>query len=328
MSTKFGIGRATAPNGGTVPVLVVNEQSLAFTDIAAVERYSTMAQVIADWDAVLDHLRPVAVEVAAGGHAGRLRPLAEAGLVSPLDPPQIFCTGANYRRHVAEIIVDRFSGDELATGASRDALLKKAYAMMDERARSGVAYIFTRILSSCAGPFDDLRLPSFAKQPDWEAELAVVFKTGGENISREAAMDHIAGYMVVNDITSRDQIFTADPGQLGADWLHAKHSPGFFPMGPMIVPREFIADPHDLGITLKLNGKLMQDERTNDMIFDIPRQIETLSGYARILPGDVLATGSPAGNGTHYNRYLQPGDVMEVSVEGLGTQRTHCVATG
>lgn len=97
-------------------------------------------------------------------------------------------------------------------------------------------------------------------------------------------------------------------------------------MGPVLVPAQFVPDPHNLQITLKLNGKTMQDAKTNDMIFDIPRQIEELSSYARIITGDVLATGSPSGNGTHYNRYLEDGDVMEVTVEGLGPHVTRCVA--
>lgn len=99
--------------------------------------------------------------------------------------------------------------------------------------------------------------------------------------------------MVVNDITNRDQIFTADPKDLGADWLHAKHSPGFFQMGPMIVPAKFVANPHDLRITLKLNGETMQNEKTDDMIFDIPRQVETLSKFARIMTAMFWPPAAP-----------------------------------
>ncbi|HWU60961.1 MAG TPA: fumarylacetoacetate hydrolase family protein [Ensifer sp.] len=326
MNTKFGFVRVGEPKGHSSVGIVVQDRCLRFSDVATLSRWSNMENVIESWDQVVAAAMPVANQLADGSFDDRAIAVSEARLLAPIDPPQIFCTGANYRTHVAEIIVDRFSEEELAAGASREALFEKALAMMDERARTGMPYIFTRILSTCAGPFDDLRLPTYTRQPDWEAELAVVFKSGGLDITRADAMNHVAGYMVVNDVTNRDLIFTADPKSLGSDWLHAKNNPGYFPMGPMIVPKEFVQDPHNLAITLKLNGKVMQDARTSDMIFDIPRQIEVLSTYARIMPGDVLATGSPAGNGTHYDRYLQPGDVMEVSVEGLGGQRTRCVA--
>jgi len=323
---KFGYVRVDQGDDAPALALQVDDVVVRFADVPKLASCTSMSSLLANWDVLFQQAAEVADQIANGGIASRCILAEKARLRAPIDPPQIFCTGANYRRHVAEIIVDRFSDEELSQGKTREELLENAYAMMDDRVKNGLPYIFTRIASSCAGPFDDLRLAPFSEQPDWEAELGLVFKTGGLNIAYADAMDHVAGFLVVNDITNRDQIFTADPKALGSDWLHAKNSPGYFPIGPMLVPKEFVPDPHDLAIQLRLNGKLMQDERSSDMIFDIPRQIEVLSTYARIMPGDVLATGSPAGNGTHYNRYLRPGDVMEVSVEGLGTQRTRCVA--
>lgn len=321
--TRFGVMTAVVAEDARTPGLCVGDRFVACAGIVGLDSIETVDAILSQWDTVMPLMQNAADRVAAGELDSVA--LADVRVAMPHTPPQVFCTGANYHRHVVEIIVDRFS--ERMEGKSRAEIRAQAEAMMAERARSGQPYIFTRIRSSYAGPFDDLCLPAYAKQPDWEAELGVVFKKGGLNIPRKSAMEHVAGYLVVNDITSRDQIFTADPKELGTDWLHAKNSPGFFPMGPMIVPKDFIPNPHDLRIVLKLNGQMMQDERTSDMIFDIPRQIEVLSKYARILPGDVLATGSPAGNGTHYGRYLTPGDVMEVSVEGLGEQRINCVAS-
>lgn len=324
MSNKFGLVSISDSKGRPAAAICVGEQVLACALVPSLAAYPTIDAILADWDAAMPRFQAVADDIAAGNHTTVDQNTAD--LLQPHQPAQVFCTGANYHRHVVEIIIDRFSDRFREDGKTDEEIRDHVENMMVERAKTGMPYIFTRIASSYAGPFADMTLHPKATQPDWEAELAVVFKRGGSDISRDNAMDHVAGYMVVNDVTNRDQIFTADPKDLGADWLHAKHSPGYFPMGPMIVPAQFVDDPHNLLITLKLNGETMQNERTSDMIFDIPRQIEVLSSYARIMTGDVLATGSPSGNGTHYNRYLQDGDIMEASVEGLGTQKIRCTA--
>ncbi|NLR97367.1 fumarylacetoacetate hydrolase family protein [Rhizobium sp. P38BS-XIX] len=324
MQTKFGL-MTIETQQGIETAIWVDGQVVPFSTFRALEAYKSLDDVLSAWDAAMEPLQRAAGEVAEGRCAHQVLDPDAIAIRAPHTPKQVFCTGANYRQHVVDIVTHRFADRYSKEGLSDDEIRAKIQDMMDERARSGTPYIFTRIQSSYAGPFDDITLPPFAEQPDWEAELALVFKRGGQNIDRRNAMDHVAGYLVVNDITSRDQIFTADPKDLGADWLHAKNSPGFFPMGPMIVPAQFVEDPHNLKIELKLNGKIMQDARTDDMIFDIPHQIEVLSKYARIMAGDLLATGSPSGNGTSHNRYLRPGDVMEVTIEGLGTQRSCCV---
>lgn len=326
MQNKFGL--VSVSDNTAQPSAAISAQGsvLMCSQVKSLEAFSTIESILEQWDVAMPLLQAAADEIVENRYTDAVKDHGALRFHQPHTPPQVFCTGANYHRHVVEIIMDRFSDRFAAEGKSEDEIREEVETMMLNRAKNGMPYIFTRIQSSYAGPYDDLTLPSFATQPDWEAELGVVFKRGGFNISRDNAMDHIAGYLVCNDITNRDQIFTADPKDLGSDWLHAKNNPGFFPMGPMIVPAQFIEDPHNLKISLKLNGDVMQDESTADMIFDIPRQIEVLTKYARIITGDVLATGSPAGNGTHYNRYLKPGDMMEVSVEGLGTQRTKCVA--
>lgn len=138
-------------------------------------------------------------------------------------------------------------------------------------------------------------------------------------------MDCVAGYVVVNDLSTRDRIFRPDIPSIGTDWLAGKNAPTFLPLGPWITPARFVADPMELRICLSLNGKVMQDETTADMIFDIGRLIAHVSAITPLCPGDLLLTGSPAGNGAHYGRYLQGGDVMESTITGLGTQRNRCV---
>ncbi len=168
-------------------------------------------------------------------------------------------------------------------------------------------------------------LPSTGTQHDWELELGVVIGTAARNVSRVDALNHVAGYTIVNDITTRDRVFRPDMPGLGTDWLAGKNAPTFLPLGPWLVPAPFVADPMNLRITLTLNGDTMQDETTADMIFDISQLIEHVSTITPLNPGDLLLTGSPAGNGAHYGRYLQPGDIMASTITGLGAQRNGCV---
>jgi 2,4-didehydro-3-deoxy-L-rhamnonate hydrolase len=239
-------------------------------------------------------------------------------------PRQVFCAGANYRKHVIDLIVDQVGGTPADTSPEeRRAQAKK---LMDDRAAHGAPFIFSKAPSSISGAYDPVILPRHARKPDWELELGVIIGRYAHHISREQALGCIAGYTIVNDITDRDLVFRKDIGAMGADWVASKCSPSYMPMGPYLVPAEFVPDPQNLQLMLKLNGEIMQDESTADMIFGVARIIETLSAYVQLWPGDLIATGSPAGNGTHYNRFLKPGDVIEGSITGLGKQHNMCVA--
>lgn len=242
-------------------------------------------------------------------------------------PRQIFCTGANYFKHVVDMIVSMGPNAQPATAGMTQAEVR-AYAenLMHERAATGSPYIFSKVPSAVTGPYDPVILPALASQPDWELELAVVIGKPARYVRREDAAEYIAGYTIANDITSRDLIWCKEPKAMGTDWVSSKNSPTFLPLGPYLVPAAFVADPQQLQIVLKLNGEIMQDESTSDMIFDIARQIEYISSRVQLWPGDVICTGSPAGNGIHYGRFLRDGDVMEASITGLGEQRNPCVA--
>ncbi|MGH9563238.1 MAG: fumarylacetoacetate hydrolase family protein [Terracidiphilus sp.] len=241
-------------------------------------------------------------------------------------PRQVFCAGANYRKHVIDLIVDRPSGAD--AGLCQEERRAQAAKLMDERAANGAPFIFSKPPSAVTGPYDPVVLPGYATQPDWELELAVIIGKPCRHVHRDQALSYVGGYTIVNDITNRELVFRKDAGAIGADWLAAKGSPSYLPMGPYLVPAEFVPDPQNLQITFKLNGQVMQDESTADMIFDVARIVEYLSTYVQLWPGDLIATGSPAGNGTHYNRFLKPGDVLEGSITELGTQRNQCVADG
>lgn len=136
----------------------------------------------------------------------------------------------------------------------------------------------------------------------------------------------MAGYTIANDISNRELIHRKDLKAIGTDWVMGKSCPTYTPIGPYIVPASLVEDPQNLLITLKLNGEVMQNERTSDMIFPITRLIEYLSSRIQLLPGDILITGSPSGNGSHYNRFLKAGDVLEGTIENIGIQRNVCVS--
>jgi 2-keto-4-pentenoate hydratase/2-oxohepta-3-ene-1,7-dioic acid hydratase in catechol pathway len=239
-------------------------------------------------------------------------------------PRQIFCSGANYKKHVIQLHVAQTF--HLNEGLSPQERLAIGTQMMDERAARGTPFFFCKAQSTVTGPFDPIVLPHDITQPDWELELGVIIGKPARHVRREEALDYVAGYVIVNDITARDRVNRKDMKEMGMDWVASKCAPTFLPMGPYLVPAAFIEDPQKLQITLRLNGETLQDESTADMIFGVARLIETLSTFCLLQPGDLICTGSPAGNGMHYGRFLRPGDLVEGTITGLGMQRNRCAA--
>jgi 2-keto-4-pentenoate hydratase/2-oxohepta-3-ene-1,7-dioic acid hydratase in catechol pathway len=279
--------------------------------------------LLADWQAVAGRLAEWARDDAAFASGGDF---AGADVRAPYRPGQVFCTGANYKKHVVGLIM----GDPSMRTAehenhSPDELKKRVGAMMDQRANA-LPFVFLKLPSCVVGPRDDVVLPKNVEKPDWELELGVVIGKRAHHVRAEDAMDYVAGFAVVNDVTAREHIFRRDGSAIGADWLSGKCFPTFLPFGPMIVPKEQVNDPYDLKITLKVNGKTYQDESTSDMMASIERQIEYLSNRVVLEPGDLICTGSPYGNGSAFGVFLKAGDVMEGTIDGLGTQRNRCVA--
>jgi 2-keto-4-pentenoate hydratase/2-oxohepta-3-ene-1,7-dioic acid hydratase in catechol pathway len=248
-------------------------------------------------------------------------------LAAPYVPRQVFCTGANYRKHVIGLIMgDPSMRTAEHEGMSDDERRAHAERTMDQRAKAALPFCFIKLPSCVVGPNDPVVLPRNVEKPDWELELGVVIGKRARHVTPEAAMDHVAGFVVVNDVTAREHIFRRDGSAIGADWLSGKCFPTFLPFGPMVVPKQFVANPYDLNIRLAVNGKIYQDESTSDMMINIERQVAFLSDRVELMPGDVICTGSPYGNGSAFGVYLQPGDVMEGTITGLGTQRNPCVA--
>ena len=312
---RFAVGAAPPFSG-----VVVDDHAIPLTGLAAFPGVAgrSVFELLDAWDVVFPQLQHVAASDVRRLPLDTLLPLA------PWVPRQIICTGANYRKHVIELMVDQKidSGESDASDEDRRIRVAK---MMDDRIANGEPYAFAKLPSAVTGPRDPIVLGE-SRDIDWELELGVVIGRRARKVTRADALDYVAGYTIINDITSRGLVMRKDMKSIGTDWLRAKSQPTFAPLGPFIVPRQFVADPSNLRITLKLNGKVMQNESTADMIFDVSRQIEYISRYVQLGPGDVIATGSPAGNGTHWNRFLQPGDEIEASIEGLGEQRNRCVA--
>lgn len=263
-----------------------------------------------DWD-----------RLAALAGTGDARPLTDAMLTAPVEPRQVLQAGANYREHVIELVAAGLTNN---TDRSPEEARALAATMMDDRAANGEPYFFIGLPACVVGDDVPLVLPDYSQVHDWELELAVVIGREAFAVSREEAMAHVAGYTVINDITTRDLVFRKDMKEIGTDWYRAKNAPGFLPTGPYLVPAPYI-DPTDLTVRLELNGEVMQNASTRDLLFDIPALISAASQTMPLLPGDILLTGSPAGNGQHWKRFLRPGDVMTGSISGLGAQVVRCV---
>jgi len=244
----------------------------------------------------------------------------------PFRPRQIFAMSANYRKHVIELVMGDpdMRSDELASAPDDAARYAAAERIMDERADDAQPYALNKLPSALAGPFDPLPIPADMQKIDWECELAVVIGRGARHVAAADAWSHVAGFAIANDVTARDLVFRRDIKAMGTDWVSSKSQPGFLPLGPYLVPAAFV-NHRDLRIRLSVNDRVMQDESTRDMLIPIDRQIEYLSSRVQLLPGDVICTGSPAGNGSHHGVFLRSGDVMRASISGLGEQRTPCV---
>jgi 2-keto-4-pentenoate hydratase/2-oxohepta-3-ene-1,7-dioic acid hydratase in catechol pathway len=183
--------------------------------------------------------------------------------------------------------------------------------------------LFSKASSAAAGPYDDLTLPRGSSKVDWEIELGVVMAARGKFIPESRALDLVAGYVVMNDYSERSFQL-----ERGGQWFKGKSADGFAPIGPYLVTPDEVPNVQNLKMTLSVNGKTMQNGSTANMVFGVARIVSYTSHFMSLLPGDVISTGTPAGVGMGRKppRYLKPGDVVEASIEGLGTQRQRVVA--
>ena len=227
--------------------------------------------------------------------AGAAVPLSSVRLLAPIPrPPKLICVGLNYRDHAEETKME----------------IPK------------VPTIFCKFPTAVIGPGDGIVLPKSSTRPDYEAEFAFVIGRGGRHIDAAAWREHVFGYTIVNDVSARDyQMATTQ-------WLMGKTFDTFAPMGPCLATADEIADPHELDISLTLNGQVMQNSNTRNLIFRIPELVAFLSSVFTLEPGDVVSTGTPGGVGFARKPpvYLKPGDQVVIRVEGLGELRNPVAA--
>lgn len=210
-------------------------------------------------------------------------------------PSKIVCVGLNYAKHAAE----------------------SGMAVPSE------PVLFFKATSSIVGPNDSVMLPKDSQKSDWEVELAVVIGKKAAYVSKESAMDYVAGYLLHNDVSER-----AFQLEMEGQWVKGKSCDTFAPIGPFMATKSEIADPHKLNLWLKLNGETLQHSNTSDFIFDIPTVISYISRFMTLLPGDIISTGTPFGVGLGFNppKYLKVGDIMELGIDGLGISRQEVIA--
>jgi 2-keto-4-pentenoate hydratase/2-oxohepta-3-ene-1,7-dioic acid hydratase in catechol pathway len=242
-------------------------------------------------------IRALAAGEPLPGESGPRLPLSAVTLRAPLPHPRrnLFCVGRNYRAHAQEL-----AGSVFAAGAAQ---------------AEGWPIVFSKVPETVVGPFDAVRLPGrqVSEQIDYESELVVVIGKGGINIPRSRAMEHVFGYTVCNDVTARD--VQMRHGQ----WHLGKSFDTFCPLGPWIVTADELVG-RDTRVRGWVNNELRQEGNTRDMIFDIPTLIETCSRGITLVPGDMIATGTPSGVGMGMSppRWLKAGDVVRVEIDGIG----------
>ncbi|MDO6603936.1 fumarylacetoacetate hydrolase family protein [Arenibacter palladensis] len=205
-------------------------------------------------------------------------------------PSKIVCVGLNYAKHAAE---------------SGMAVPKEPV-------------LFFKATSAIVGPNDDVIIPKGSEKTDWEVELAVVIGKKASYVSEANALDHVAGYVLHNDYSER-----AFQIEREGQWVKGKSCDTFAPVGPFIATKDEIKDPNNLHLWLKLNGETVQDSSTSDFIFNVQEVVSYISQFMTLLPGDIISTGTPFGVGLGFNppKYLKPGDVVELGIEGLGSSK-------
>lgn len=278
---------ASFSHNGTRQIGQVNETSQSVRPIAGM---TDMVDLIGRFDEVSSSLNRKGTDIA----------LSEITLLAPIAEPRrnIFCVGKNYREHAKE-----FARSGFEAGAVKGAEIDEFPA------------VFTKPPSTVVGPDAKVDLHSHVTSSvDYEAELALVIGKGGRDIAAQDAYRHIFGYTIINDVTARDR------QRNHKQWFLGKSLDTFCPMGPWITTADEV-DPENLDVKCWVNSELRQNANTRDLIFDIPSLVATISAGLRLMPGDIIATGTPVGVGIGFNppKFLKAGDVVSISIGGLGT---------
>ncbi|HMI95742.1 MAG TPA: fumarylacetoacetate hydrolase family protein [Micropepsaceae bacterium] len=288
---------ANGPRAG----IIIGDSIFDAAKLLGSTSYATMLGILEDWPRTAD-----LIQTATGSRPSDGFPLAQAHLRAPvLWPSAIYCAGANYRDHAAEMAQ--------RLGRPQDP---------DPKASGGQPWHFLKAPHSVADPGASIAATGYSKKLDWEVELAAVIGRPAKNVPAERALDFVAGYTCANDLSARDlskRLEASEKSPFHFDWTGQKSFDGACPLGPWIVPADDIPDPQDLSLKLWVNDVPKQDSNTREMIFTLAEQIAQLSRGMTLYPGDVILTGTPAGVGTGRGEFLKAGDVVKIEIERIGT---------
>jgi 2,4-diketo-3-deoxy-L-fuconate hydrolase len=261
------------------------------------------------WDHALEEVRQIRERVVGSPPEEALVGLEDLELGPPVAPLKLLFAGANYGKHRTE--AQEWLGSASANGSTETQ-----------------PYIFTRLPETVIGPEAPIVKPGRYDQLDYEVELGAVIGTAGKHIAPERALDHVAAFVLVNDVSLRDLQRRSDWPEMATDWLSGKSFDSSCPVGPYLVPRECIPDYRSLRLILSVNGEVRQDEYAAEMTFSLEEQIAFVSSFLTLNPGDLISTGTPSGVafGRPDTPWLRAGDVVTTEVAELGRQRNEVVA--
>lgn len=289
--------------------VLVGETVFDAARLTGVPAYASVLGALRDWSKANRQFAQAAKRIAAGKSRAKGLPLKRVKLLAPVpEPGDVFCAGANYTDHVAEM--DRAMGK--APGPTMKDLGEKPWH-------------FIKTSSSVVGPGAAVKLPPYSQKMDWEVELTAVIGRRAKDVPVEKALAYVAGYTIADDLSARDVMRrdknpTTSPFHF--DWVSQKCFDGSCPLGPWIVPASEIPDPQKLALRLWVNGELMQNSNTSKMIFNTAEQIAMLSSRVTLQPGDLVLTGTPSGVGMGRGRFLKAGETVRLWIEGIG-ELTH-----
>ncbi len=299
--TNYRLVTYRTPKGARAGV-VIGDAVFEAAALTGERSHASVLGILEDWGRAQGAL----ARAAAKAERRNATPLARAKLLTPVMwPGAVFCAGANYTDHVLEM-----------------ARVQNIAPEPDPHTLGLSPWHFLKVSRALAHPNARLKLPTYSKMVDWEAELAAVIGRTARNVPVEKALRHVAGYMVANDLSARDlarRPQVADGSPFKFDWLAQKNFDQSCPAGPWIVPAKAVRDPQKLAIRLSVNGVIKQDSNTSRMIFSLAEQIAHLSSRLTLHPGDLVLTGTPAGVGLARGEFLKAGDEVSVWIESIGT---------
>ncbi len=317
MSDAFKLATVSSAGSPSFVAIVLDDRAVSLpailAHVAAAQKSDaalglSMLALLQDWERGFDLASEAVSLIRRGGfddprwHGATTR-LADLHIHAPIPrPPKMFYAAINYPR----------PGDE--NKKRDDGIVRRPY-------------MFEKTASCVAGPYDDVIKPEGYDDIDGEVELALVIGRSGKRVAPDHAMEHVAGYVVANDLTVRGFRKQGELPVPGPDWFGSKCHDTFAPLGPFLVPRPFVPNCRNLRLTLKVNGEIRQDGNTRDMIHSPEAQLAHISNQVTLEPGDIISTGTPNGIGLITGKYIALGDVIEAEIELLGAQRNRLVAS-